>query len=403
MFGQFYKITTVGLFNAIWSFKSKIGYYDMGEETREPVHIVGNGWATYYFVKNLNKNKFIPIVISPNVQVLDTTKLVDLATGKIGESDVQFTNSYITMTHIDDKVKSIDNICNNIHTDSGCIFKYKHLVLAIGSEPNDFGIPGVTGINPYVNKFKTIQDAKAIREKLSKYSAIIPQKVIIIGTGITGLELGTKIHNDYDIDLTFIETAPTIIPGQILTLSTIKFIQNYLQPIPACTILTNHKVTSVDHDISEKDVNKINTINTSKMVPEPKYHKFKPNDIAIWTGGVRINGYNSGSGLFKSLGIICDNKIKPRGVDVKENFTIDKNIYCIGDMVANYGPPTAQNAKAHGEWLAEYFNNGFKSKTKYSYVSKGTIIHMGDQIYIETPQYQGLINKFVEKLIRMID
>ena len=396
MFGLFIKISTIGLSNSFWSFKNKISYYDKGKDTREPIHIVGNGWATYYFVKNLNKNKFIPIVISPNKQVLDTTKLVDLATGRIGESDVQFTNPYITMTHIDDKVKSIDNICNNIHTDSGRTIKYKHLVLAIGSEPNDFGITGVAGINPYVNKFKTIEDAKDIREKLSKYSGIIPQKVIIIGTGITGLELGTKIHTDYNIDLTFIEAAPTIIPGQILTQPTIKFIQNYLQPIPACTILTDHKVTSVEYD-NKNNINKINTINSRGS----KHHEFKQNDIAIWTGGVRINGYNSGSELFKSLEIICNTKIKSRGVDVKENFTIYKNIYCIGDMVANCGPPTAQNAKVHGKYLAEYFNNGFKSNTKY-YVSRGTIIHLGDQTYIETPYYQGLINKFVEKLIKII-
>ena len=41
---------------------------------REKVYVVGNGWGSYYFVKNLNKNKFEPIIIAPNQKVLNTPK-----------------------------------------------------------------------------------------------------------------------------------------------------------------------------------------------------------------------------------------------------------------------------------------------------------------------------------------
>ena len=60
------------------------------------------------------------------------------------------------------------------------------------------------------------------------------------------------------------------------------------------------------------------------------------------------------------------------------------NIYGLGDIVA--GPPTAQNAKQQGYYLANYFNNDFKGEP-YEYKEKGKIIHSKDWIIIDTNGY----------------
>lgn len=47
------------------------------EPVKELVYVVGNGWSSYYFVKNLDKSKFEPVIIAPNLNVLNTPKLVN--------------------------------------------------------------------------------------------------------------------------------------------------------------------------------------------------------------------------------------------------------------------------------------------------------------------------------------
>ena len=43
-------------------------YIDLSNnKEKELVYVVGNGWASYYFVKNLDKSKFKPVIIAPNL------------------------------------------------------------------------------------------------------------------------------------------------------------------------------------------------------------------------------------------------------------------------------------------------------------------------------------------------
>ena len=74
-----------------------------------------------------------------------------------------------------------------------------------------------------------------------------------------------------------------------------------------------------------------------------------------------------------------------------EKFTVDKNfrwsdsVYAIGDNVASkeLGPPTGQNAKQQGKYLANYFNNGLKGEG-YKFEEKGKMVHTKNNIILET-------------------
>lgn len=141
----------------------------------------------------------------------------------------------------------------------------------------------------------------------------------------------------------------------------------------------------------------------NKSIVNENYSGIK--DIVVWTGGVRFNGFGQ-SQLFKTLNQITP--IKSRGLDVEPDFSLKDNnmIYCIGDMVANQGPPTAQNAKNQGIWLAQYFNSGFDSnylKTNpYQIKSKGKMVHLYDKVYFDSKYYSGFVPNFVAKITEWI-
>lgn len=356
---------------------------------KELVYVVGNGWASYYFVKNLDKSQFEPIIIAPNENVLNTPKLINRVIDP--SAIVNFSNPYAKK--IKDLVKDIDVEKKNLITTSGSKFPYNRVVFAIGSEPNDFGIQGV---NKHTYKFKTIQDADLLRNQISnQYDQSLNSTIYIIGSGVTGIELGSKLDSS-GIRIKIIEGMSEILPGY--NDRTKSVIYNYI------TKLNNHPDIKLSHMIKSIDYKQIMMELKDKTIINEHYSKIS--DIIIWTGGVRFNGFGK-TELFRTLNNITP--IKPRGLEVEPNFTLKNNdmIYCLGDMVGNQGPPTAQNAKNQGIWLAGYFNSGFDSNyiksNPYKTKSKGKLVHLADKVYLESDYYSGFIPNFVGKIIELIE
>jgi NADH dehydrogenase len=363
-------------------------------DSKQTVYVIGNGWGSYYFTKNLDKNKFNPIIIAPNTRVLNTPKL----TNRIIDPNaiVEFDNPNGLI--INDILEDIDLENKFLITKFGSTYKYDKVVLSIGSEPNDFGIPGV---NEYAYKFKTIQDADILRERISRLYT--NSRIYIVGAGITGIEMASRL-NKIGCDITIIEGLGEILFGyedETKKIILNEFKLNYKN----ININLNQMVKSID-----KSTGLINTFdNLKKMYGHP--YPFNINnsfdsDIVIWTGGVRFNGFGK-TKLFEKLNQITP--IKPRGLDVEKDFLItsksDKSmgIYCIGDMVANKGPPSAQNVKNQAIWLAGYFNSNFDSAylltNPYKIMSNGKLIHLEKNVIAETKYYSGPIPKLIDKII----
>lgn len=95
---------------------------------------------------------------------------------------------------------------------SGAVFKlaYDKLVLAVGSETNTFGIPGVT---KYASFLKEVEDVKEIRLKLfnSFEKAALPStsvatrkkllNFVVVGGGPAGVEAAAEIMDMVHEDL----------------------------------------------------------------------------------------------------------------------------------------------------------------------------------------------------------
>lgn len=344
-------------------------------QDRESVHIIGNGWASYYFVKYINKNKYIPIVISPNDLVLDTTKLID----SIDNNSINPYLPKINCVHIKDSVDRIDPDMKIISTKNNLNIKYKNLVIAIGSEVNDYGIKG---INEYTLKIKNVDDIDNLRRRLTDISDNkMSKRICVIGGGPTGVELAFKLNN----------------LGHKIVL--IEGMGNILNGFDRTTI--NEITKKLDKSgIKLKTSSLVKMVNSNNILTNNKMINY---DIAIWTGGVQFNGFGQ-SKLYNSLKDNCI--ISSRGINVNKDFSIGKfnNIFGLGDVTANCGPPTAQNAKNQAKWLSKYFNNNFDyEKTgKYEVEELGKLIHTDDSVYIESKYYSGYLCKYVNTIIDLI-
>jgi demethylphylloquinone reductase len=359
-------------------------FLNTNKKPREKIYIVGNGWASYYFAKNLNKFKYEPVIIAPNTRVLNTPKLVNRVLDP--NVEVEFSNPY--GTKIMDMVEDIDIGNKQLITKSGNKYNYRRVVFAIGSEPNDFGIPGV---KEHTYKFKTILDADVIGKKLHT-DVGLNSTIYVIGSGITGIELGSKIEQGL-FEVKIIEGLDSILPGynkETKTNITKHLnISNRLTKIKLSHMVKSIKNNTIDMEI-QPEKNIINEV-------------YKPNnDIIIWTGGVRFNGYGK-TKLFHTFNSIVP--IRPRGLEVNADFSfgVNSEIYCLGDMVGNQGPSSAQNAKNQALWLAGYFNSGFDAEyiksNPYQIKSKGKLIHLANGTYLESEYYSGFIPAFIVKLI----
>lgn len=375
------------------------------DEKKEKVYVVGNGWASYYFVKNLDKLKFEPVIIAPNSNVLNTPKLVNRAVD--ANAVVEFPNPYAKK--ILDVVEDINVDNSTLITKSGTTYPYTRVVFAIGSEPNDFGIPGV---DAHTLKFKTIADADLLREKIN--SLYTDSKIYIVGSGVTGIELGTKItslegfNGFHGVSIRIIDGLDNILPGY--NDKTKQVVREKINlEYPNIELILNSFVKSIELKTDGNKLLKCHNNITNKTshyhfwyYPYPYPSELRTNfDIIVWTGGVRFKGFGR-TRLFHTLNSITP--IKPRGLDVEPDFSLkNKNtIYCLGDMVGNAGPPTAQNAKNQGIWLAGYFNSGFDADYIKSYpyeiTSKGKMVHLNDKVYLESKYYSGFISNFVSKI-----
>lgn len=342
---------------------------------RKPIHIIGNGWASYHFVKNLDKTKYYPIIISPNEQILNTTKLVAFI-DNIDEI-LYFERSVPTSEgqHIMQWVTNIYPDACLIETDNKQFYKYDTLVLAYGSEVNYFGIHGA---DTYTVSLKTSLDANKIQALLKNKP---PKTATIVGAGPTGIETAFQLAKT-GIQTTLVDALPDILPGfqQQSKDEVLKQLQK-----SNIKLFTGEKVIRV----YDKEVKTGNQLIQS--------------DLTIWTAGNCINGKNNKS-LYNKLQQY--GKVQPRGLEVSDTFLFSKNIYAVGDLVANKGPPTAQNAKNQGVWLANFFNHDkckfWFTHNSYKVSEVAKILHFNNKIYMESKYFTGYLPKSLDPLIQQV-
>ncbi|AII44512.1 hypothetical protein KR100_14260 [Synechococcus sp. KORDI-100] len=115
---------------------------------------------------------------------------------------------------IQDRVVSIDTSARTVSTASGHRLPWSQLLLACGSRPNDFGIPGVKDNALGFQNLDDVHTLKCLIRDL-RQRRLSHAALVIVGAGPTGVELACKLADllTGSARLHLIEQGATILPN----------------------------------------------------------------------------------------------------------------------------------------------------------------------------------------------
>jgi len=236
-----------------------------------------------------------------------------VVSGFVAGIDMLFKKNKIARIQGHGKLKD----ANTIDID-GREIKAKHIILATGSEP--ISLP-----------FLPFDEKKVISSTGALALDHVPKKLLVIGAGIIGVELGS-VYNRLGADVTFIEFLDRICPVLDNALS------NELQKVLTKQGMKFH----LSHKVIKAD-----TSSPIKLIAEdPNGNLDLEGDTVLISIGRKPYSENLG------LDELSIEKDKRGYVQINQNFqTKIPNIYAIGDLVD--GPMLAHKASEEGVAVAE--------------------------------------------------
>jgi len=267
---------------------------------------------------------------------------------------------------------------------------YDMLVVAIGSESNDFGTPGV---RDHAFMLDNAWQAHLFHRRLVNAcfhanfrAAGDVIHIVIVGGGATGVELAAELHNTIrllaayglenfhpatQIKLSLVEAGPRILPG--------------LPEHVAEGALQTLRDLGVDVLVKEKVVEA-----TDAGIRTQSGREVKATFI-VWAAGIKC------AEVLKDLGGLESNRLNQLVVKPTLQTTRDDDIFAIGDCAAAHWrkdravPPRAQAAHQEASHLVEAYARRLKGKAPapYHYRDFGSLVSLGQ--YDTVGQLMGFI------------
>ena len=231
---------------------------------------------------------------------------------------------------------------------------YDTLVLCVGSETNDFGVPGVAQHTPTLDTAPQAErfhrrllaaSVRADEQKGSGGEGTVP--VVIIGAGATGVELAAEIRQTsrahaaygldnldpmHDIRITILEAGPRILPALSEKIAT------------AATDLL--ATLNVDVRVGEKVVEVTPEAGTTAS---GKRHAA---DLVVWAAGIRAPAWLAGLGLET-------NRADQLVVTTSLQTSRDRDVFAFGDCAACPWPQAGPDAILPPRGQVAYQQAGF--------------------------------------------
>jgi NADH dehydrogenase len=329
------------------------------------ITVVGGGFGGVKAALELAKNKRARITLitdKPDFQYYPA--LYGTATGKshlqswvpLGEIFARFSNVNIII----DSVTKIDKDKHTLQSESGTVYTYHRLILALGSVTTYFGIEGLDTYSYGIKSYDEIRRLQQhLLEEFSKPHGA-DKHFLIIGGGPTGVELASslgaylkelKIHfkqPEPRISINLIEATPRVLPRMSEKAS--KLVAARLKKL-GVHVETNKKVEAETADA---------LIVSGRPI---KSH------TVIWTSGVANNPF------FKAN---ADQfKLSPNGkVIVDAHLRASKDIYVIGDNAFTQFSGLAQTALRDGVFVAKHILK--ESNKKYKAKMPPVVVPVGE-------------------------
>lgn len=266
-------------------------------------------------------------------------------------------------------------------------FGYDTLVIAVGSQSNDFGTPGVY---EHAMRLESAADALRFHSRMvnacirahAQTAPLLAQQlhVAIIGAGATGVELAAELHRttrevvafgldrvdaDKDIRVTLIEAAPRVLPALPPRLSSAT--EGLLRKL-GVEVLTGAKVAEV--------------LPGGVLLGDGR---LLPAELVVWAAGVKAPDF------LKDLAGLETNRINQLVVHPTLQASRDENIFAIGDCAAcawpeaNQGkggfvPPRAQAAHQQASHMVRQVRARMAGKplADYRYRDFGSLVSLGE-------------------------
>ena len=326
---------------------------------RPKVLVVGYGYGSSAFVERLDHTKYNTTILSDSPNRLNQPFLIQNI-GKQQQQQQQQQQSRLykyppyRIQFREDTCVTIDQVSQTVHGKQKT-YPYDYLILAAGSEVNDFNVKGV---KDHCLFLKTKRGLDLVNERLDQTEST--SSVIVLGAGPTGIELACKMRS-LNYPVTIVEASSAILPG---------FSDAFRDRV--MSVLHNKDIQlRLDMPVSSIDSTAIQSAKTNQTL------SYQPTDLLLWTCGVKPT----------ALGL----PFKPN-----QHLRVSPSIYVLGD-VSRQGPPTAQNAKQQGQYLADVFN--FGKPEPYQYKELGKVLDTTDGYLIEFKGFVFYVPYFLRPLV----
>ncbi len=311
---------------------------------RKNIVILGAGFggitALLHLYRSLKRKSLLRdyqlVIVNRSAQHLYTPALYEIAAIPKGEANAAVLKSaiciqiddiiarYPEIKFVGETISSLDPARRIITFQSGDELAFEYVVIALGSEINFFGIPGMA---EFSYPLKNFDDALRLRNRIEEIVKLDPPviRIAIGGAGATGVELSAEFVNficylkkralsmKCQEEITLIEAAPEILGG---------FSQEVVKNARARLLRLGIKILTASP---------IERVNQTDIVF--KDGRTTSYDLLIWAGGVRPASAVSHFGL----------ALDKRGAIIVDAFLeATPRVYAIGDVASFINPKTGR-------------------------------------------------------------
>jgi NADH:ubiquinone reductase (non-electrogenic) len=384
------------------------------ETDPEKIVILGSGWAGLNALRKCAGPGKEIVVVSPRPHFLYTPLLAGTSVGTITlrsacepiRALVESAASRATSaTFVRADAREVDVANKTVRATTGedkmeLELSYDKLVIAVGAQPNTFGIPGV---QQHALFLKEAEDSAKLHSKLlsnlekaaalmrvggkgdqyDKYQKEIDRllKVFVIGGGPTGVELSAEladfVHNDvvmrYGQDLAdrvrivLVEAMPRILAPFDPSLANVA--KEHLQS-KGVDVRTGVAITSVGSGEATFAPSTPRDASPEDKTKALAQARTEESGLLVWAAGIGARPLVKK--LAKSLG-----QTDLRGLKVDSSLRVEgaDGVYAIGDAALSGFAPTAQVAAQQGKHIGRAIRDG--SDGPFEYKHAGTLCCLG--------------------------
>lgn len=378
-----------------YAFNKRLHKFAKKDAPRKKVVVLGSGWGALSFVKKLDPAEYQVQVISPRPFFFYTPLLVSSCTGVVNPGTIiePIRDAVPDCEFLRVACKDVDLENRKVFCDGEVTLDYDHLIVAVGAQPNTFGIPGV---EKYGRFLKEVEQGREVRKDLLNLidqadvarAAGDMDKVkqllnfVVVGGGPTGVEFCGELSDFVKNDLR--SRYPKVAEHFQVTL---------VEALPGLLTMFHKSIGSYVQDHLEKQGVEVK-LNAMVKEAHPNKVDLKMKDgsveskefgILVWVAGVGMRPFTKAlcekigkmNGQTDRRGLLVDECLRVKGTRMGE-------VFAIGDCAVSGKPPTAQVAYQQGKYLGRMFRLGSQhligdpEAPRFEYNHQGSMAYIGD-------------------------